>query len=588
MFESQKSTRGEEVALPSELAPDTWDLSSITGQNLDDMQASITQEVEHLLTFQESMHEAMDPADFYLALTSYQELQGSIQELEARVRLPYLRDKSDARAHEEMESTTTFIAEIQKSVEFFKVSFADLSDSAAKKLIECAPHSVSFLRNIRLDTEHEVSTSEKAHFNEKERALENRYDSIVDTLTYTIRGQPVSLKELKKDFSSPDREVREFAYKARVDTVREHETSLFDLYRERVLLWSEECSQEARNFPAAMAMRTFENRITAETEEALLSACMDNRQLFQGFLQRKQAALQLPDFKHSDILAPVASRALSLTYREARDSVLDSFTAFSETFGTIAKAMHSRGHIDAEPRLTKRAHGSCQWAGPHSLPYNVETFLGTLPAAVTKAHEMGHAVHSTLAQAQGSLGWWPGLAVAETAASLGEQIFLEHYTRANPELRQELLFFRVTDAFDAILETAARHQFETKAHEAILNGASIEDIHELYLSGLKEQYGPNVHVDDSYAAEWLSIGQMFYSPFYSNAYTFGGLAANVLHSRAALDGGAYIKKIEDALRAGGATTPLLLFKNLGFDIESQSDWQVGFENIQSLIAKLQS
>ena len=74
---------------------------------------------------------------------------------------------------------------------------------------------------------------------------------------------------------------------------------------------------------------------------------------------------------------------------------------------------------------------------------------------------------------------------------------------ADPEVQRDILFTQMDDAYATIMRQIFFAIFEVDAHEAINNGASVDELCELYLDNLREQFGESVDVSDDFKYEWV-------------------------------------------------------------------------------------
>ena len=80
------------------------------------------------------------------------------------------------------------------------------------------------------------------------------------------------------------------------------------------------------------------------------------------------------------------------------------------------------------------------------------------------------------------------------------------------------------------------------------------------------------------------------TPFYCYAYSFGQLLVLALYGmykRSASEGGgaAFVPKYTALLESGGSLAPRELMKLVGVDIDDPEFWQVGFDELERLVAE---
>jgi oligoendopeptidase F len=145
-----------------------------------------------------------------------------------------------------------------------------------------------------------------------------------------------------------------------------------------------------------MAHRNLENEIDAATVEALLGACERNFGVVQRYYRLKGQLLGVGKLKDFDRYAPVIGDMPSTDWTRCRQMVLETFGAFSEELGRIAREFFEKGWVDAAIRPGKTGGAFSAGTVPSVHPYILLNFTGKLRDVLTMAHEMGHGVHQYL------------------------------------------------------------------------------------------------------------------------------------------------------------------------------------------------
>ena len=158
----------------------------------------------------------------------------------------------------------------------------------------------------------------------------------------------------------------------------------------------------------------------------------------------------------------------------------------------------------------------CSTILPRFTPWVLVNYAGRVRDVATLAHELGHAVHSMLAEHHSILTQHASLPLAETASVFGEMLMTDRLLRdeRDPLTRREILAAAVDDVYATVLRQASFVLFEREAHAAVLTGKSTEDLCDLYMENLRTQFGDSVDVAPEFRYEWLSIPHIYNTPFY--------------------------------------------------------------------------
>ena len=217
-------------------------------------------------------------------------------------------------------------------------------------------------------------------------------------------------------------------------------------------------------------------------------------------------------------------------------------------------------------------------------------YTGRVRDVATLAHELGHAIHSMLAEEHSVLTQHPTLPLAETASVFAEMLLTEQFlaVEKEPLVRRELLAASVDDMYATVMRQAFFVNFERTAHAAIMDNRSPEELHGLYMENLKEQFGDSIDIAPEFQYEWISIPHIYNTPFYCYAYSFGQLLVLSLYRRYQQEGDAFKPGYMKLLAYGGSARPEEILREAHIDITSKAFWQGGFDVIRDMIDELEA
>ena len=86
------------------------------------------------------------------------------------------------------------------------------------------------------------------------------------------------------------------------------------------------------------------------------------------------------------------------------------------------------------------------------------------------AHELGHAIHSMLAEHHSAFTFHSSLPLAETASTFGEMMLTDRLLaeEKDEDVRRDILFKQVDDAYATIMRQSYFALFEKEAHEMVV------------------------------------------------------------------------------------------------------------------------
>ena len=415
--------------------------------------------------------------------------------------------------------------------------------------------------------------------------------TITDRYIYKLEvdGHQLELnrEELRSYFYHEDLDLRQAAYQEHFRLYEEDKNVIGQIYQYRIMDWySEQVS--LRGFESPMAVRNLSNDIPGQVVETLLEVCRQNAGLFRRYYRLKAKWLGMERMRRYDIYAPVIKADLSYSFQEAVELVLNSFRRFDPIVADKAELVFSQGHIDSEVRKGKRSGAFCATIAPDLTPWILQTFRGRPEDVSTLAHELGHAVHSLLANHHSALTQSSSLPLAETASTFGEMIVLNRLLAENPDpqLRADILFRNMDRNYGSIMRQAFFAIFESDAHTQFREGASIDEISALYGQNLRDQFGESMEISEDFHLEWLTIPHFFRYPFYVYAYAFGQLLVLGLYQQYLADPEEFRPRYLEILSSGGSESPMNILEKAGIDVGAAEFWQGGFDVLAATVEEL--
>ena len=291
-----------------------------------------------------------------------------------------------------------------------------------------------------------------------------------------------------------------------------------------------------------------------------------------------------------DQYAPVGDELPSYSFDRSRDVVLEAFGAFTPAFREIAEQFFTRRWIDAEVRQGKQGGAFCSSPSPALHPYVLCNHTDNMRDVMTLAHELGHGLHGWLSRKQTLFNYDTPLTLAETASVFGEFLVFDHLVRTqeDPRVQLALLCGKIEDT----CATVFRQNVLTRFEQAVFGrrGAgrlTRETVCEAWLGANRPYYGDAVEMTDGYRWGWSYIPHFIHTRFYCYSYVFGELLVLSLYRRYKEVGSPFVPKYVRLLESGGSDAPEALLQPLGVDFHDPAFWQKGFDEIQSLVERVE-
>jgi oligoendopeptidase F len=488
------------------------------------------------------------------------------------------------------------MAEYTNRTLFFSLWWKALDDASAERLMSAAGDYRYWLEEMRHFKPHTLSEPEEKIINIKDvsglNAMNMLYDSITNRYTYKVEvdGEVKELTrgELMVYARHHDPELRARAYQELYRVYGQDAPILGQMYQAIVRNWGNE-QVGLRKFKAPISARNLGNDIPDEVVDLLLDVARENATVFQRFFRLKARWLGVEKLRRYDVYAPVVKSDKKFDYADAAAVVFQSFREFDPKIAALAERVFNENHLDSEVRKGKRGGAFCSTLGPDLTPWVLLNYQGRADDVATMAHELGHAIHSMLAEHHTLFTQHACLPLAETASTFGEMMLVDKLLSEEKDesVRRDLIFRQVDDAYATILRQAFFAMFERTAHEMVNNNASVDEITEEYLKQLRGQFGDSVDVSDEFKWEWVSIPHIYNVPFYVYAYAFGQLLVFSLYKQFKQEGESFKPRYLKILAAGGSEAPEKVLLDAGIDFRQRSFWQGGFDVVNDLVAELE-
>lgn len=577
-----------------------WTLDDLfPGMDSPDVQAALEKMEKQVAAFEAvrpQLAADVDEEVFHSFLEDYEQLYRLASRLSGYASLTFSADTQDQRAQSFMARMQQLIAEMDNRTMFFKLWWKDLEEEPAARLLEAAGPYRYWLEQLRLQRPYTLSEAEERVINLKDvngaHALNTLYDSITNRYEFhlTVDGEEkeMTFGELTVYYRHPDPDLRAAAYRELLRVFGRDEAILGQIYQALVRDWRSE-HVGLRGYEAPIAVRNRANHVPDEVVDTLLDVCRENADLFQQYFRLKARWLGMEQLRRFDVYAPITATEKEYPFEDAVDLVLESYRQFEPRIARMARQVFDEGHLDSEVRKGKRSGAFCATITPDLTPWVLQSYQGRPGDVMTLAHELGHAVHSLMANHHTALTQRASLPMAETASTFGEMLVVDKLLaeESDPAVRQTLLFQQMDDAYATIMRQAYFAVYERKAHTAIHEGAAVDDLSDLYLSTLQDQFGDALALDDDYRHEWVAIPHIYKTPFYVYAYAFGQLLVLSLYQQFREEGDSFKPRYLDILAAGGSDAPVRILERAGIDVHQAAFWQGGFDVLWALLEELE-
>jgi oligoendopeptidase F len=515
--------------------------------------------------FDDLVERPLDAASVQDWLHSWSRLEELVTEAAALAMIAYTIDTSDA---EKEKDHLRFSTDILPKMEERSVELARRFVALGLDTPELATTLARFRTSIEIFRETNIPI-----FSELEE-LSARYQRITGSMTVDWDGVERPLPQLQPFLKSPDRAVRERAFRAATQPYVEEHRALAGLFDRMYALRQ----QAARNagfanyrdyvFPAKFRfdytpadVERFHEAVEQKVTPAV-ARVLEHRRRRLGIDVLRPWDLAVDPYRSTPLRPFETAEQLMGTARRVFDLV-------DPVLGGQFQTMIDERLLDLDSRKGKAPGGYCETLHFHGRPFIFMNAVGLVDDVMTLLHEAGHAFHAFASHRQ-PLIWQrhPGSEAAELASMSMELL-------ASPHLGQPSGYFTPADHRGAWLEhledvllslvhIASVDAFQTWIYTDRDGGdAGARDAAWLRIRSRFERGVDWTGLDTERVARWYRQLHIFMYPFYYIEYGIAQLGALQIWRNSLRDPAGAVARYREALALGAVRSLPEMYRTAG-------------------------
>jgi oligoendopeptidase F len=326
----------------------------------------------------------------------------------------------------------------------------------------------------------------------------------------------------------------------------------------------------ARQYESCLHHALDNDNIPPAVYHSLIETTEANLEALHRYTRVRTRVLKLDQINAWDLLCPLFfERDYEIGYDDAVNEILEAVAPLGDRYRSLLEQGLSARWVDVFETQGKAGGAySTSVYGVH--PYVLMNYNNTIDNMFTLAHEMGHALHSHLAnEAQPYSKAHYSIFVAEVASTLNEGLLL-HNLLAKATGREDRLFLlnrAIDNAVGTLFYQTLLAHFEWLIHEEVEQGRALspDTLNRLYGELVRKYYGPDFDMDEYAYIKWSRIPH-FYGMYYVYQYATS-FAASQMVLRMIIEGeNGLVDRYLRLLSAGGSDYPIELLKICGVDM----------------------
>ena len=584
-----------------ELLASAWDLGPIVdGEGSAGVERLLDAALERSASFA-SAHTGkvamLDAAGLRAAMLELAAIMGFVDRAGSYAMLDFTTDTTDPARGALLQKVQERGTVLETRLLFFELEWAALEDAQVEALLTNDEVDLEFcshyLRSARRYRPYLLTEPEEKVMAEKSIASSSAWARLfgeqLSAVRVNVDGEEQPLDLALSALLGPDAETRRVTAEAVTEALEPGLRTRAFIYN--TLLYDKSVDDRLRGYPHWLAARNLANEASDESVLALIHAVRGRYDIPQRWYRLKARLLGVEKLKDYDRSATLATHEPLYSYAQARELVLDTYAAFSPEAGAITRRFFDQSWIDAPVRDHKRGGAFCATVyGVH--PYVMLNYTARRRDVMTVAHELGHGLHSALAERQSIFHQGTPLTVAETASVFGETLVFERLLAESDSDRErlELLAGRIDDSIATVFRQMAMNRFEHLVHTRRRSEGELshQDISQAWVESQLEMLGDSVEITEGYHSWWSYVTHFINTPGYVYAYAYGQLLALSVYGRYREVGESFVPRYLEMLAAGGSRVPEKLGEIVGIDLADPGFWDAGLKLIDRQLGEAEA
>jgi len=520
-----------------------------------------------LLELREELMREVAQLSVYATLRSSEDTRN--QEYQA------LSGKAEALSSEASSATSYIEPEIQELTEADIEQFIDAEPALAEyehffdDVLRGKPHTRSKEVEELLAELGEVTSSPSEIYSMLSNA-DMEFPTVEDPDGEEIEISQANFTTLQKHENRAFRQRVHEAYYDEWETVRNTVgTSLKKQVRKDVKV------ARARNYETAREAALDGPNVPVAVYDTLVETVHDNLDFLHRHAEIKRDALGVDDLQMWDLYTSITGEeGPDVEYEQAKEWIIEAVAPLGDSYrDRLAEGLDSRW-VDVYENRGKRS-GAFSSGTYDTQPFILMNYQDDISSMFTLAHELGHSMHSELAQE--AQPWHDAsyeIFVAEVASTVNETLLTQYLldTVDDDELRLHVLDEYLERFRSTLYRQTMFAEFEQQIHERAENDEPLTpDVFDDLYGGLKADYYEPAVLDDRIQREWQRIPHFYYN-FYVYQYATGISAAVAIVDR--ILGGSETDDVDhdaaadyrEMLAAGGSVYPIEALELAGIDM----------------------
>ncbi|WP_101260939.1 oligoendopeptidase F [Labilibaculum filiforme] len=360
------------------------------------------------------------------------------------------------------------------------------------------------------------------------------------------------------------------------------------------IVQSEWANARARNYESCLDASLEGNNIPKDVYVNLIKTVKENTAPVQKYYQLRKKVLGLEKYYGFDGSISLVDFDKKYPYDDAVKIVTESVLPLGKEYQGKLKTATASGWLDVYENPGKRSGAfSAGVYGVH--PYMLLNYDETLEYVFTLAHELGHTMHTTLAnETQPFTTSNYTIFVAEVASTFNERLLLDYMmnTTKDPNERIALLTQSIEGIIGTFFAQTMFADYEYQVHTMVEKGMPInaEILTDTWGTIANQYYGDVTEKTQYSNYPWTRIPHFYNSPYYVYQYATCFASSAKLYKDVTegseTEKQEALKRYITLLQSGGNDFPMEQLKKAGVDLSKPEAMLAVINQLDKLVDEL--
>ncbi len=562
---------------------DEWNLDSLF-KNTEALDSAVKKLESKAKAFERKYSGKLDKVnDFEAVVSEFERICSSIARVATYTFLLFAKDTNNGAFYAKYE---LILNKIQNNILFFELEFTKLDKRTIAKYIKSSKKYQYYLSRLSMQKKYQLSKEEESILLTLSPvgsdAFARLFDEYMSAMKFRVGSKVLTEEEILTKLHSSDRKMRKIAQKEMTRKLKKSSHIL--KYIINIIRKDLAINMKLRGYESPESFRHISNQISQKSVDSMIKIVENNFALVHKYYTLKSCILG-KTLKDYDRYAPLdfGVKNKEIDYDKAKELVIETYHNFSPRFGNIVENAFKNGWVDSHPRANKRGGAFSHGSVKESHPFVLLNYTNSRRDIFTIAHEFGHAIHQELSKNVGYLNADTPLTTAETASVFGEMLLFDKMkTMLQGKERLSLYAGKIEDIFATLFRQVVMTNFERKIH-AKDDELQVDELNQIWYEENKKMFGDSLKLTSNYKLWWSYIPHFIHSPFYCYAYSYGQLLSLTLFGLYKNNYQHFVDKYTEFLSLGGSKSPKELVGIFGFDIEDDTFWKYGIDEVKKIL-----